>query len=161
MKKLLDILGKVIEWIGIVTAGLMFLLLAYQILIRIFFRGSSPASSELVSYLFIWFVYIGMVVAAKNKSHISVTMLADAFPPKVRASINLAAHLCWLYFSGYVVYIGIVLVKKVSLLGSASPILHIPLHILYMILPVTFAWSAIYIVRDIVEEIRVIAGKKE
>ena len=58
-------------------------------------------------------------------------------------------------------YIGIVLVKKVSLLGSASPILHIPLHVLYMILPVTFAWSAIYIVRDIVEEIRVIAGKKE
>lgn len=161
MKKLLDFLGKVIEWIGIVAAGLMFLLLAYQILIRILFRGSSPASSELVSYLFIWFVYIGMVVAAKNKSHISVTMLADAFPFRIRAIISLSAHLCWLYFSGYIVYISIALVKKMSLLNNASPILHIPYHILYMILPVTFTWSAIYIVRDIVEDLRTIARKKQ
>ena len=154
LKKLYDALGKLIDFIGIVAAGLMFILLAYQIFMRFLTTKGDVKANEMVTYLFIWLIYIGMVVAAKNHSHMRVTMLADAFKPRIRNTIYLISNLLWLYYCGYVVIVTIQLIQQFQALNSKTTVLQIPIWVTYLILPITFTWSSMYIIRDIIDNIK-------
>ena len=51
------------------------------------------------------------------------------------------------------------LIEKVLRLNSVTPVISLPMYIMYMILPVTHFITGIYIVRDIIEFVQVLRGK--
>lgn len=158
-KRLYDALGHFVEICGLVTAGAMFVLLAYQIILRIFTGKGDSIANEIVTYSFIWLIYIGMVVAAKNKDHIMVTMLVDTLQEKQKCIVQIASRLMWLYFNLYVVWASFTFLPKVQSLGSVSPVMGVPMYLLYGILPITCGLTAVYVIRDISEFILVMQGK--
>ena len=61
-------------------------LLFAQILSRQFFSYTIPWGEELATYMFVWFAYLGAVVAAKMSAHNRVTFQFRYFPPIVKKS---------------------------------------------------------------------------
>jgi len=157
--KLCTVFGQLLDLCGILTAAVLFLLLAYQIIIRIFFQRGDSAANEMVTYCFIWLIYIGMAVAAKDSGHIKVTMLSDALPPKGKYLVEISSHLLWLYYNFYIIWASLQLIQKVKMLNSASPIMNIPMYVLYAVLPVTHLVASIYVIRDIIKFARLLCGK--
>jgi TRAP-type C4-dicarboxylate transport system permease small subunit len=71
-----DIETLLCEWL---LAAFVVLLFA-QILFRQFFNYSIPWSEELSTYMFVWFAYLGAVVAAKMSAHNRVTVHMQWLP---------------------------------------------------------------------------------
>ncbi len=152
--KCYHVLGKVIDFTGIFLAAVMFILLAYQVFLRIFFSMGDVIANEIVTYSFIWIIYIGMIMATKDREHISVTMLPDRLSYRPRKILNIISNSLGLYFNIYIISNSLYLISMQQTLSSTSPIIKIPLYMLYYILPVSFFLSSIYVVRDIIENIR-------
>src|SRR5699024_10122602 len=117
-------------------------------------------ANELITYLFIWFIYFGMIVAAKDKEHISVTMLVNTFKGKGQDIFYIISNGLWLYFNIYVTVISIQLIDHLFQLGNLTAMLKISVWVLYIVLPLCFIWTSIYIVRDMIFQIRKLVVKK-
>ncbi len=159
-KKIYNGMGSVLEVCGMIVAGALFILLAYQIILRIFFSKGDTTANEFVSYLFIWLIYIGMAIAAKNKEHVCVTMLIDSVPEKAKTIIQLVSRCMWLYYSVFISIASYRLIRKVIKLHSVTPVVHMPLYLVYIVLPVTHIVCSIYIIRDIIQFIQVLCGRR-
>jgi TRAP-type C4-dicarboxylate transport system permease small subunit len=55
---------------------------------RYFLNRSDIYTQELTQLLYPWIVFIGIAIAYKEKSHLSVTFLVDRFPGKVKKYIE-------------------------------------------------------------------------
>jgi len=152
--------NKFIEISSMLTLGVMLTLIAYQIVLRYIFRHGDSTANELVSYLYIWSIYLGMVCAAKDREHIAVTMLPDKFPPKAKALTYFFANACWLYYNLFVCYASITLINKMIPLGAKTAVLQVYQYYFYLILPISFIWTSIYVIRDAVHYMKAFVGKE-
>src|SRR5690554_1885956 len=76
-------------------------LLFLQIILRQFFYYTIPWGDELATYMFVWFAYLGAVVAAKMSAHNRVAFQFRFFPPIVKKVSELIADLLWVAFNLY------------------------------------------------------------
>jgi len=157
--KVYDSLGKLVDVLSIGMTGVMFILIAYQIFSRWLFNNGATAANEISNYLFVWVVYFGMVVAAKDREHINVGIVVDMFAPRMRAFSLAIAQLLWLYFDVYVCISSIQLIQSMLRLGSKTGVLRIMLAYIYLVLPITFIWSLIYITRDLIGHVKTLLAK--
>ena len=71
------------------------LLLFTQILTRQLFDYSIPWGDEVATYMFVWFAYLGAVVAAKMSAHNRVSFHFKFFPPIVQTVSETIADFLW------------------------------------------------------------------
>ncbi len=119
------------------------LILFAQILARQVFAYNIAWSEELSTYMFVWFAYLGAVVAAKMSAHNRVTFHFQ-YLPKWLAKVMLAlADLLWVAFNTYFVYLSYDFIfNRMNLFWKAQT-LGVPMKYLYMILPVAFTLMSI------------------
>lgn len=67
--KFLDGLESVEKVFLVVTAAIMVIVIAYQVVLRYVFNASNAWSEELARYLFIYDVFIGSAIALRKNSH--------------------------------------------------------------------------------------------
>ncbi len=121
------------------------LLLFVQVMARQFFGYSLAWSEELSTYMFVWFAYLGAVVAAKMSAHNRVTFHLK-FMPKVMAKTLMAcADLLWVAFNMYFVYLSYDFVFNRMNLFWKSQTLGVPMKYIYLILPLAFTLMSVRI----------------
>ena len=96
-----DIETLVCEWL---LATFVVLLFA-QIVSRQVFNHSIAWSEELSTYMFVWFAYLGAVVAAKMSAHNRVTVHFQFMPKWLAKSMMTLADLLWVAFNLYFVWL--------------------------------------------------------
>ena len=128
-----------------VLLALFVVLLFIQVLARQLFGHSIAWSEELSTYMFVWFAYLGAVVAAKKSAHNRVTF-HFAFMPKIVGNSLLAfADLLWVGFNLYFVYLSYDFVfNRMNLFWKAQT-LGVPMKYISMILPIAFTLMSIRI----------------
>lgn len=92
MNKTLKVLDKCIDIIGYIAAialVLMLLNVAYDVVMRYFFRASSVAMQEMEWHLFTIVFMFGISYALKENAHVRVDMFYDNMKPKKQAFINI------------------------------------------------------------------------
>ena len=125
------------------------LLLFTQIVARQVFQYSIAWSEELSTYMFVWFAYLGAVVAAKMSAHNRVTFHLQFMPKAVAKSMLVLADLLWVAFNSYFVYLSYDFVFHRMNLFWKSQTLGVPMKYLYMILPVAFTLMSIRILFNV------------
>ena len=125
------------------------LLLFTQIVARQVFQYSIAWSEELSTYMFVWFAYLGAVVAAKMSAHNRVTFHLQFMPKAVAKSMLVLADLLWVAFNSYFVYLSYDFVFHRMNLFWKSQTLGVPMKYLYMILPVAFTLMSIRILYNV------------
>lgn len=117
-------------------------------------------SDELSRYLMIWCIYIGIIVATRERAHVGVEVLVAMLPEaaqkilKIIASVITLLTLCWMFYLT-AMWVSSTMQGNIQL----TPLMKIPYYTVYMSLPLGFGLSIIEQVKNTITDI--IAGNKE
>jgi len=101
-------------------------------------------AGELNRFLIVWVTFLGIGYAAGTGRHIRMTAIHDALRGRARKAMMLtvtaltAAMLLWLAWLSLAHVLG-----TVRTLGAVSPVLQVPLYLVYLAAPVGLALGAI------------------
>lgn len=144
-KVALHIIDHIEEYICAFLLGTFVLLLFVQIILRQFFAYSIPWGEEVATYMFVWFAYLGAVVAAKMSAHNRVTFQFRFFPTIVKKVTETIADLLWVSFNLYFTWLSYEFVFNRMNLFWKSQTTGIPMKYFFMVLPVSFFLMSIRI----------------
>ena len=141
-EKLLSGLYKILKVLLTVTFMVMTAALTIQIFARYLFKKGWPWTDEVARYGCFLCVYIGASLALFTNDHIHVNFLEGITPKGTHRWLRFARMLIVTVYSAFMVAYG----PKVIALGrtSVSPNMGIPMHLVYMIFPVSFALVFLY-----------------
>lgn len=155
-KKGLREMNKVARFLnGILTAVISLFLIAMVVLVflnvvlRYGFDSGITESEELARYLFVWIVFLGAIVAYKDKAHLGVDILIGALPAKAQKVLYVIINLIVICVLGIVIHGGIQMVEINK--NSYGPATGIPLSVLFY---AGILASAVMIVLSIMQTIR-------
>lgn len=111
--------------------GLIFV----QVILRYLFSSSLSWSEELARYLFVWLMWFGVSYAARNRTHLRITVIRDKLPPKGARYMELVVTLVWLGFGLFVVFKGIGMVQSILRFKQVSAALGLPMQYAYLGVP--------------------------
>ena len=159
MKFLLSLIvniSKAIAAFGI-AAGVA--LAFINVVARYAFESSLSWAGELTIYLFLWSTFFGAAYCFKKDAHIAVDVFLVKAPPKVQKFLTLITLVISAIYVGAIAYFGYQYVLLYIDLGEMSVDLDIPLWIPYVVVPISFAFSAVIIAYKIIEVLKTPANE--
>lgn len=105
MVKLLGILCRWIDKLLALLLAVMVVLVLGNVVLRYGFNSGISMSEEVSRWLFVWLVFLGAVVAIKERGHLGSDMLVSRLPIAGKKFCLVLGHLLmlyitWLFFSG-------------------------------------------------------------
>ena len=123
------ILAKLVALIGVVLV----LSVMTQILTRTFLRVPFPWTDELARFSFIYFCFLGGVMALRYKLHLGIDFFESKMPAKVKFINRIFVYSMILIFG---LILGIYGYRLMGIVGiQLTPILRIPMRYVYFSLP--------------------------
>jgi TRAP-type C4-dicarboxylate transport system permease small subunit len=149
---------------GYIAAVLLFLLtilLAIQVVVRFVFGGGLGWTEEFSRYMFVWSIYFGCILAAKEDKHIRVTAQFLALPKRVEAIIITIGDVVWVAFNGLVAFFSFNYVISMFKYPYTSPTMGFNLSWIYTIVPLAYGLMMIYVILLIYKRIQKLLRKEE
>lgn len=116
----------------IVTAlclSIMAILVFVNVVLRYVFNSGITWSSELSTFMFIWLVFLGAVLAYKDNAHLGVDVIVKRLPKKLKFIVFIIAELITMYIL-WLLFVGSIKMTAVSM-QTRSPALHLPMGYIY------------------------------
>jgi TRAP-type C4-dicarboxylate transport system permease small subunit len=133
-----ETLGQVEKFTVAAMLSAMILLAFLQIVLRNAFSTGVSWADPLVRYLVLWVGFIGASLAGKEGKHITIEVFSRWFAGKGRRYFRAISNLISTLICGLLTFAGWTFVQNEAQMGSTS-FLEIPVWILQVIIPVSFA----------------------
>lgn len=146
--KFLDEKGEEIFLVVIIAFSVV--LLFMQVIMRYVFKNSLSWSEELARYLFLWMIWVGASLAAKNSKHLRAEFLEKLLPKKVMRYIFLISMVLWFAFSLWLAQSSFFLTRNIYLSGQKSSAMQIPMYIPYASVPVGSFLMSVRVLQNII-----------
>jgi TRAP-type C4-dicarboxylate transport system permease small subunit len=104
--KILD--DKIEEWILIVTYTAMLFIASAQVFFRYVINMSISWSQDLLTYMLIWSVFIGISLAVKKRKHIKVELAFVILPEKVQFFLKVFSNIVFMVFCSIFSYFALI-----------------------------------------------------
>ena len=140
------------EYVLVYSLMVSVALVFVQVVMRRVFNNSLSWSEELARYLYVWQTWLGVSYAARNGTHLRITMLKDRLPAKAQQILEILVVLVWMGFGIFVIYHGMGVVNTIASFGQKSSALKIPMQFCYMSIPVGMFLMCIRIVERTVKD---------
>src|SRR5690606_17042422 len=144
-RTIIHLLDHIEEYVCAILLAAFVILLFAQILVRQFFAYSIPWGDEVATYMFVWFAYLGAVVAAKMSAHNRVTFQFKFFPPIVKKVSETIADMLWVAFNLYFTWLSYDFVFNKMNLFWKSQTTGIPMKYFFMVFPIAFSLMSVRI----------------
>ena len=151
------ILGRVVAGARLTVAVIVVACFAYmtlavlaQVFGRYVFNYSISWTEETARYAQIWVVLMGAGIAMRRGLHVAVDALAAMLPLRWARGLSLLIAAGSLWFLGVVVYGSLPLIE-LGWLFETSPVLQLPMWVIYLSLPLGAAYFALELVARVVE----------
>ncbi|MFN3209880.1 MAG: TRAP transporter small permease [Roseovarius sp.] len=158
---LLRALNKAICNVTLYAAALSILVISIVIMAQVFFRyvlNNSLSWAEDVSLmLMVSSAFLVMPYALREGLHISVDVLLDLLPDRMRAAVALIIDLSICLLTVYAIMVSWRFAWSTSMMANAVPI---RMSWVYAMMPVSFALSVPVVLERIIGRVRVLAGGK-
>lgn len=151
MNKVIKVLQKIEENFLITCLSVMGIILTIQILLRYFFNAPISWAEELARYLQIWITFIGIGYGFRKSSHIALTLIKDKLPLKIAIIVSIINNIIMIFSCGVVIYISPIFLTQQNKLSSA---MHVSMQLVYCVIPIGFVIAIIYLVADILRELK-------
>lgn len=162
MKKLVHAYNKLEEYALVYTLAVCVVIISLQVIMRFVFNSSLSWSEESAKYLFVWLIWLGTSIAAKDQSHIVLEFLTSRLKGNVRAALSVVAKLIWLALCIFLVYYGTGVVLDMIHRGkTASAMPWLKVWVVYLAIPVSQAVLSLRLVAQIVQEVKSIFRRPE
>jgi TRAP-type C4-dicarboxylate transport system permease small subunit len=152
MKKLTDIITRILSTVLIVLMAVMVLDVTWQVFTRFILKNPSGFTEELAGFLLIWIGLLGSSYAYYVKAHLGIDILtAKLTGVKKKVSEITVSAIVFLFALLLLVIGGLRLVDIVFTLEQISPAIGIPMGYIYLVLPLTgilFMYYAVYFIME-------------
>ena len=146
MKQLKQAINKVVEWTSIGLVVVMVLLVLWQVVARYLLNNPSSFSEALTRYLFVWLVLITSTYAFGSRD------LNDKLKGKTKTVVNILIEALTILFAGCVMVYGGSIITRMQMVSLDSS-LHIPMGVVYGVIPVCGVLIVFYCICNIIEEL--------
>lgn len=157
MKKVLDYITKVLEWIMFVALFFLVVVCFSQVFARFVLNTSIKWSDEVCRYLFVIFIFLGGVINARENRHTSIDLLVDLIPAGIRPYYKAMLKLISIAFCLVFAWAGITWIGKAQ--TQVAPILRIPMYYLYAFTVISGILMAANLVVNLIADLKHKNGK--
>ena len=153
MKTKLNLLNNFDKYIAVVTLSATVILLALQVISRYVFNFSIAWAEEVSRFSYIWAVYMGMSMAARDNQHIRINVhLKFLLPPKIFKFSEAIADSIMVFFFVLMVFFSLKMLSFMYEYPFSSAVTKIPMYYVYTIIPLaSFAIIARIIQRYLIK----------
>lgn len=142
MKTFDNALLKLNRWVVIIILAAMAMMVFANVALRFLTDESILWVEEVSRYLMIWLTFLGAGLVMRYGGHIGIDTLQDSFP-RHAVLVRWIVVLLLLGFFGFMVWIG----SRYAMLtwGQTTPVLQIPVGIVYLAMPVGFGLLIVHL----------------
>ena len=151
MKQLLNVVDRVIGIMLVILISVMLIVGSAQVFCRYVLHSSLSWSEELMRFLYVWIVMVGINLGIRHKSLAAITTVSDYIGKKNRAIGYVLAVGCFilqLFVCVILLYVGIQFTLANRQVSAA---LRIPMSYIYLAIPIGGGMGVIYTVDQIIE----------
>lgn len=149
-------MARLTDIAAIVLFVAMFLCVLAQVFFRYFLGDPLVWSDELSRYLFVWVSFLGWIIAARKRSHLTVSMFEGRMSARGRAVLKLVGAIAAMLFAVLLGWQGWRIAMRN--LDVETTTLAVSAGVIYLIVPVAALLVAWYAAVDLRHALRVIAG---
>lgn len=123
----------------------LFVLVAITIggvFMRYFFNSPWHWTEEMSGLLMVWIVFLGMAVAERQETTLTISFITDAMRPKLRALVNLVMCVLSVALLVYMAWLGYKLAGSVQM--RVTQLLKVSLYWLYIAVPIGAVLTAVF-----------------
>lgn len=131
---------------ALLLAGIV-ILITIQVVMRYVFQNALSWSEELTLWTFIWFIWIGIAYAFKERKHVKVTFFQDLLPNKVKKVLEVIIDITIVIFLLVMTYQSYKLITLPYVISQKSVVLNLPIAIMYASAPVGSLLSVFRIIQ--------------
>lgn len=154
-KKLETIMKFCIGWMLLLMSMLAFI----GVLTRYFFFYSIPWLEEATRYLMVWMTFLVGALAVNDESHINIDFLPNLFNKKIKKmDANIILNILILIGMGCFAYFNFFQISASMKSGVVSPVLRIPMWMMYCSTIVCAGISVLFCIKNIFLKIQHIKG---
>lgn len=155
MKKLLDILDRILMWIAGGLLCLMVSVVLIQVAMRYVFNAPTAWSEEFSTLLFVWMTMLGIPLALRHHQHIAIDLLAQKSRGLPKKILAISSNLFFLGTFTAVAYLSIKILpaahrQNISGISDALGI-NFPLSITYIAVTVGSVFIVVFAIEKMFE----------
>jgi len=103
MTKVVDLYFKLLKLLIVLCMVAMIVLVFGNVVLRYAFNSGISVSEELSRWFFVWMIFLGALVALKDRAHLGMNSLVKRLPPAGKRVCLVIGHLLMLYICGLIV----------------------------------------------------------
>ena len=134
--------------------AVLVILLTVQILLRFIFGRTLSWSEEVSRFAFVWAVYFGFVLAAKENKHIRVTAQFKRLSPGMQVVLFTLADTVWSLFNFVMVFVSGKFTLSMIRYPYISQTTGLNLVWVFMIVPIGFAFMGLRVIQVMISRIK-------
>jgi len=131
-----DHIDYLVKWIIIVTMVIIPVVMTLQVVMRYFFNYPLPWPEEGVRFSFVWLVFMSACAALRRGELVALDFVIQRVNPSLAFALMVVGRICTLIFLAFAIYSGSDMTAHVLGRGTNSPVLQIPVWIVYISLPI-------------------------
>ena len=139
-------IDRVVDGAAIAAFAGMFACVLAQVGFRYFLGDPLVWSDELARYLFVWASFLGWIIAARRRSHLSIDMAAARLAPRGQAALRLVGALAAIAFAAVLLFYGWRITERN--LDVDTTTLFFPMGVVYAIVPLAALAVGLYALAD-------------
>lgn len=134
--------------------AVLVILLTVQILLRFIFGRTLSWSEEVSRFAFVWAVYFGFVLAARENKHIRVTAQFKRLSPGIQVVLFTLADTVWSLFNFVMVFVSGKFTLSMIRYPYISQTTGLNLLWVFMIVPIGFAFMGLRVIQVMISRIK-------
>ncbi|SLN29161.1 Sialic acid TRAP transporter permease protein SiaT [Aquimixticola soesokkakensis] len=150
MKRVRRVLDALLGGVLALLLGGMVLILAWQVISRYLLGAPSTLSEETLRFGVIWMSLLGAAYATGQGSHMAVDFFRDMSPPRVNRMLHYLVPISFIVFAVFVLILGGLRGVTIAS-GQHSPVLRVPMGLIYASLPTSGVLIVLYSLLNIVD----------
>lgn len=153
MKVMRNAINKVMEIFSVALIVVMVILVLWQVVARYFLQTPSTFSEILTRYLFVWLVLVTATYAFGKEDHMYISALNNKLRGSMETIVNVMIDALTILFAVCVMVYGGSIITGMQMI-SMDPSLHIPMGVVYAIIPVCGVVIVLYCCCNIVDKLK-------
>lgn len=152
MKVIRNAINKMVEVFSVLLIAVMVLLVLWQVIARYFLQNPSTFSETLTRYLFVWLVLVTAAYAFGKEDHMYISALNNKLRGSVKTVVNVMIDVLTILFAACVMVYGGSIITRMQMI-CMDPSLHIPMGVVYAIIPVCGVVIVLYCSCNIIDKL--------
>lgn len=159
MERISNIIAAIEKYLSILLIAGITLVLFMHVIFRYILNDPIYWASEVSIFMMAWATFLGGSLGLKYKMQSSFTFFINRLSAKKERILSIVTHIIMLLFLALLIYISFEWVLSLS--GSTSSSLRVPMWVPYSCVPVGLTFAFIHLLNHLINLFKIKANKEE